>query len=1226
MKNVISNKLYQMRIIVSLLLFISLTLVVSADDEQRFTWGDIFNHVTIRTATYNPVNQEIYAVANRYEILDRSTRLINVCLLSSKDYGITWNIKNVIPKMFTSFYISFLRIDSKGNIYYYDYRNGIFYRSIDDGNTFEAILNFEEIEEIKDFRFNSKDEILIVGESHNIFNSKDHGSTWDTIKTDFEIRSLYINTNDDIYLLSEPIRTYNELGKYRNNKELNSSYNKLFYLDKNKKEIQEILTSDSIPENRKVFLSITEKNDSLCILSANEYYYLYDAFLDESYENPSLIMLDKSKEIAKVNILNLNKFSTVIDRSSTTICYGIKNNFFLCWAYDLYSYDLISEEFHILKEDLGGYYARIRLNSYEDSNIIFFDGDYGYTYMSKNYGLTWDYVNINRPKILPFTNVFMHRDSTQIILDSYNGVFMIEDIDITYYDITSNLDRKMTFTCFAETPNGNLIVGTEENGIFYRNNDGIWEQRNGTLKNFNINSITDGPDGELYICTDEALYICEDECLNFKVLYHTSCKEVVLKQDGLFLISNNGDLHNLSISNGQLTNEAKPLQEYYVTSLAINSQDVIIASTINNGVFKSIDNGKTWESANNELWSPIIYQVISTKDDEFIALAQTGIFLSNNNGEIWEKNYYKLAYKSEHSHINIENDFRLIKLRNDQIYYFYPGFSNILKEISSKPVEEQTGWEDQGKYFLQKSGFSSSTIRFSKNGEYLFAYSQSSHYNDYEYLHKYDYKTGKKLEERLIPFYSYANTILDLDDYGNFMFFAKYPISYNDSSFKQHIFIYNIYKDSILSSFNIYNSDSLTIDRIFARFDTVDEKIIMHIGYYDYSKPIDDNYSFGEYQIRNFMGDILYEEKVGFTTSCYFSNDRSFLVFWEYEFKRDSSNNDISFISEVSLKLINVKNNEIFDLDINDLFKQNGIFKFSENNKYLVYSYNEGLNSNEELNNFFVFNLDSLSHSKTNKYQYGLDSIFNVNSRINWDFLNNNEIICHGKTIRSPINEFFSIDILKNIITRKSKKPFLDVRDGIIVVSPDEKSFIIGTNLKFLIDDILSLDVVDFWADKQNCSTGDTITFTANLHSYSKNIMWDFGDGSYGKEEILTHIYQNPGQYSVKLFYKNGDRLDSVVKIHYISVDDVTDVRADELNNIDIFIYPNPTDNIIKIESSNIIDNIKMVNMFGNTVKELIPSAFANEAQFQIEDLPPGVYMISIYCQGKIISRKVVVF
>ncbi|MCB0307660.1 MAG: PKD domain-containing protein, partial [Calditrichaeota bacterium] len=50
---------------------------------------------------------------------------------------------------------------------------------------------------------------------------------------------------------------------------------------------------------------------------------------------------------------------------------------------------------------------------------------------------------------------------------------------------------------------------------------------------------------------------------------------------------------------------------------------------------------------------------------------------------------------------------------------------------------------------------------------------------------------------------------------------------------------------------------------------------------------------------------------------------------------------------------------------------------------------------------------------------------------------------------------------------------------------------------------------------------------------------WDFGDGGTSNEENPTHVYTNPGTYTVKLTVSDGTLSDSIEKSNLITVTEV---------------------------------------------------------------------------------------
>lgn len=83
---------------------------------------------------------------------------------------------------------------------------------------------------------------------------------------------------------------------------------------------------------------------------------------------------------------------------------------------------------------------------------------------------------------------------------------------------------------------------------------------------------------------------------------------------------------------------------------------------------------------------------------------------------------------------------------------------------------------------------------------------------------------------------------------------------------------------------------------------------------------------------------------------------------------------------------------------------------------------------------------------------------------------------------------------------------------------------------------------VDFKSDKQDGFAPLTVSFTELSAGELISRNWDFGDGTFSQEANPTHIYTNPGKYSVKLISDNGIKVDTIIKPNYINVDSIPKV------------------------------------------------------------------------------------
>lgn len=74
-------------------------------------------------------------------------------------------------------------------------------------------------------------------------------------------------------------------------------------------------------------------------------------------------------------------------------------------------------------------------------------------------------------------------------------------------------------------------------------------------------------------------------------------------------------------------------------------------------------------------------------------------------------------------------------------------------------------------------------------------------------------------------------------------------------------------------------------------------------------------------------------------------------------------------------------------------------------------------------------------------------------------------------------------------------------------------------------------------------------------------------------------------------------------------------------NNMDVKVYPNPSDGKINVYSEKLFTNVKLVNMLGQVVYTM--PVTTNEYSFQISNLQPGIYVLQLQTEKGPISRKI---
>ncbi len=144
---------------------------------------------------------------------------------------------------------------------------------------------------------------------------------------------------------------------------------------------------------------------------------------------------------------------------------------------------------------------------------------------------------------------------------------------------------------------------------------------------------------------------------------------------------------------------------------------------------------------------------------------------------------------------------------------------------------------------------------------------------------------------------------------------------------------------------------------------------------------------------------------------------------------------------------------------------------------------------------------------------------------------------------------------------------------------------------------------------------GNIVSFT-NTSIAASSYNWDFGDNTFSSEINPNHIYQNEGEYSVKLTALSECGEDTIVQ----NVTVFSNINSFIENKIEI--YPNPCSNHINIKAEQNILKIEIINLQGKVVKTYLKVNSSN-ALVNISDLPNSYYFIKLYFSNKIIIKNI---
>jgi photosystem II stability/assembly factor-like uncharacterized protein len=187
---------------------------------------------------------------------------------------------------------------------------------------------------------------------------------------------------------------------------------------------------------------------------------------------------------------------------------------------------------------------------------------------------------------------------------------------------------------FLSTARGAILAGTDQ-GIF-RSNDGgeTWVERSIGLTAFRTLSLAGGPDGAVYASTsDGAVFRSTDDGDRWRPLAPvgaSSASALVVLRDGDLLAARHSGVNGLSRwdSTTRLWQSFSLSERRGVPVRAVmqDGRGTVFVATEGDGMFASVDEGSTWQPANDGLRSNRIFSLTVDADGRIVAGTAAGVF------------------------------------------------------------------------------------------------------------------------------------------------------------------------------------------------------------------------------------------------------------------------------------------------------------------------------------------------------------------------------------------------------------------------------------------------------------------------------------------------------------------------------------------------------------------------------------------------------------------------
>jgi photosystem II stability/assembly factor-like uncharacterized protein len=234
-------------------------------------------------------------------------------------------------------------------------------------------------------------------------------------------------------------------------------------------------------------------------------------------------------------------------------------------------------------------FGNITCLSFDSKEKIFLGAING-LYYSTNNGESWDLLGLAYKDI---SSIFLYRNA--IIVGTYgNGIYHSSDNGQTWIQTESPGNN---IICFAINKSGDIYAGTL-NGLLRSTDNGV----NWTVVSSNYSNI-----------------YCITITHNGYILIGTS--------NGISRSTNNG-MNWISNNNG--------LSDFFIKTLAIDSNDIIYTGTRNGNIYRSTNSGESWVKVNEGLSTrQINAMTLNIDGDIFAGTSDAGVLRSNDKGIIW---------------------------------------------------------------------------------------------------------------------------------------------------------------------------------------------------------------------------------------------------------------------------------------------------------------------------------------------------------------------------------------------------------------------------------------------------------------------------------------------------------------------------------------------------------------------------------------------------------------
>ncbi len=169
--------------------------------------------------------------------------------------------------------------------------------------------------------------------------------------------------------------------------------------------------------------------------------------------------------------------------------------------------------------------------------------------------------------------------------------------------------------------------------------------------------------------------------------------------------------------------------------------------------------------------------------------------------------------------------------------------------------------------------------------------------------------------------------------------------------------------------------------------------------------------------------------------------------------------------------------------------------------------------------------------------------------------------------------------------------------------------------------------VVDFEADKTSSNSGQVISFTNKSTGDNLSYLWTiepstaiFVNGTSNTDSDPKVVFQKDGEYSITLKATDDNGSAETTKVDYIIIGSVS---ISDLSNDNISIYPNPTSNLVHIETKSPNSTID-VSIYASNGERILSQSGQQSIEMDVTNIAQGVYILEVKEGDSVYQSKLI--